>query len=78
MEYFSLLCCIYEIFFRRRFLAGLLYGALAVCVGYILGVLILQVSPIDVYSELLPFSWKIFLILGLRMSQSRINTFFPV
>ncbi len=57
--YFSLLCCIYEIFFRRRFLAGLLYGALAVCVGYILGVLVLKVSPIDVYSELLPFSWKI-------------------
>jgi len=57
--YFSLLCCIYEIFFRRRFLAGLLYGALAVCAGYILGVLVLKVSPIDVYSELLPFSWKI-------------------
>ena len=55
--YFSLLCCIYEIFFRRRFLAGLLYGALAVCVGYILGVLVLKVSLIDVYSELLPFSW---------------------
>ncbi len=57
--YFSLLCCIYEIFFRHRFSAGLLYGALAVCVGYILGVLVLKVSLIDVYSELLPFSWKI-------------------
>jgi len=57
--YFSLLCCIYEIFFRRRFLAGLLYGALAVCVGYIVGVLVFKVSLIDAYSELLPFSWKI-------------------
>jgi len=57
--YFSLLCCIYEIFFRRRFLTGLLYGPLAVCVGYILGVLVFKVSLIDAYSELLPFSWKI-------------------
>ena len=57
--YFSLLCCIYEVFIRRRFLAGLLYGALAVCVGYIVGVLVFKVSLIDAYSELLPFSWKI-------------------
>jgi hypothetical protein len=57
--YFSLLCCIYEIFFRRRFSAGLLYCALAVCIGYIVGVLVFKVSIIDAYSELLPFSWKI-------------------
>ena len=40
-------------------MAGLLYGALAVCVGYFLGVLLFKVSIIDAYSELLPFSWKI-------------------
>ena len=57
--YFSLLCCIYEIFFRRRFSTCLLYGALAVCIGYIIGVLIFKTSLIDAYSELLPFSWKI-------------------
>jgi len=57
--YFSLLCCIYEIFFRRRFSVGLLYGAIAVCIGYIVGVLVFKVSIIDAYSELLPFSWKI-------------------
>jgi hypothetical protein len=57
--YFSLLCCIYEIFFRRRFSTGLLYGVLSVCIGYIIGVLIYKTSLIDAYTELLPFSWKI-------------------
>ncbi len=57
--YFSLLCCIYEIFFRRRFSTGLLYGVLSVCIGYIIGVMIFKTSLIDAYTELLPFSWKI-------------------
>jgi len=57
--YFALLCCIYEIFFRRRFSTGLLYGIITVCVGYIIGVFVFKISLIDAYSELLPFSWKI-------------------
>jgi len=57
--FFALMCGIYEIFFRRRLLIGLLYGVLAVSIGYIVGVLVFNISLLDVYSKLLPFSWRI-------------------
>ena len=56
---FALLCAIYELFFRRRWLLGLSYLLSAVVIPYIEGVLIFGVSIIDAFSDLSPFSWKI-------------------
>jgi len=57
--FFALVCGVYEIFFRRRLLIGLLYGVLTVSIGYIVGVLVFNISILDVYSKLLPLSWRI-------------------
>jgi len=56
---FALLCAIYELFFRRRWLSGLLYLLSAVVVPYFEGVLVFGVNIIDAFSDLSPFSWKI-------------------
>jgi len=56
---FVLLCAMYELFFRRRWLLGLLYLLSAVVIPYVEGVLVFGVSIIDAFSDLSPFSWKI-------------------
>jgi len=57
--FFALVCGVYEIFFRRRLLIGLSYFLLVFATGLALGVLFFRIAPIDVYSDLLPFSKKI-------------------
>ena len=56
---FAILCAMYELFFRRQCLLGLLFLLSAVVIPYIEGVLIFGVSIIDAYSDLSPLSWKI-------------------
>jgi hypothetical protein len=55
---FALLCAIYEMLFRGRWLTGLLCLLLSALIPYIEGVLVCGVSIVDAYSDLLPFSWK--------------------
>ena len=57
---FAALCAIHELFFVRRWLAGLLYLLLGAAIPYVEGVLFLDVSITDAYSNLLPCSWKAF------------------
>ncbi len=57
--YFTLLCAVYEIFLRRRWLAGILEIVVTALVLYVLGILVFNISLLDVYSKLLPFSWRI-------------------
>ncbi len=56
---FALICGVYEMFYRSRWLTGITYFLSVVVLGYVLGVLFFGVSLVDVYSDLLPFSWKI-------------------
>jgi len=56
---FALLCAIYEMLFRGRWLTGLLCLLLSVLIPYIEGVLVCGVSIVDAFSDLLPFSWKV-------------------
>lgn len=56
---FAFICSVFEIFYRRRWLIGVLYLLSAAVLGYVLGVLLFRVSLINAYSDLLPFSWKI-------------------
>jgi hypothetical protein len=55
---FALLCAIYEMLFRGRWLTGLLCLLLSVLIPYIEGVLVYGISIVDAYSDLLPFSRK--------------------
>jgi len=55
---FAAVCAIYEILLRRRWAIGILCLLSGAAVPYIGGVLILAVSIVNAYSELLPFSWK--------------------
>jgi len=55
---FALLVALYELFFRRRFLSGLLCLFLAAAVPYVLGVLLFGESVINAFSDSLPISWK--------------------
>jgi hypothetical protein len=57
---FAVLGGMYELFFKRQFLLGLLYLLSAVAIPYIEGVLVFGSSIIDAFSELLPFSWRIY------------------
>jgi len=56
---FAVLCAMYELLFKRRYLLGPLYLLSAAAVPYIEGVLVFGVSIVNAFSELLPFSWKI-------------------
>jgi len=56
---FAVVCTIYELISRSRYKISLFYLLSATVVPYILGVLIFQLSIIDAFSNLLPFSWKI-------------------
>ena len=55
---FALLCAIYELLFKRRFLWGSLCLFFAVAIPYVLGVLLFGESVINAFSDSLPFSWK--------------------
>ena len=56
---FAVICAFYELIFRSRWKIGLFYLLSAAAIPYILGVLIFQISTIDAFSNLLPFTWKI-------------------
>jgi len=55
---FAAFCAIYEVLFKRRWLTGAACPLLAVIISYVIAVLIFDVSIIDAFSNLLPFSWK--------------------
>ncbi|MHC4370738.1 MAG: DUF6057 family protein [Planctomycetota bacterium] len=63
---FAVLCAIYELLYKRRFLPGLLCLLSAAGIPYVVGVLVFGVSTVDAFSELLPLSWKILLYEGRR------------
>lgn len=56
---FAVLCAIYELVFRRWWQLSAPYLLLAVIIPYVEGVLLFNVSIVDAYTDLLPFSWKI-------------------
>jgi len=56
---FGVMCAIYELIFRSRWKMSLFYLLSAAAVPYVLGLLIFRLSIIDVYSNSLPFSWRI-------------------
>ena len=56
---FAVLSVIYEFIFKRRWKTGLVSLAFGIGIPYFIGVSILNVSIIDAFSNLLPFSWKI-------------------
>lgn len=56
---FAVLCAIYELFFNRRWLITLWCLLSAAVIPYIEGVIILDASIVDAYTNLLPLSWKI-------------------
>jgi len=56
---FAVFCAIYELLLVRRWHMALVYLLLAVVIPYLEGVLLFNVSIIDAFSNLLPFSWRI-------------------
>jgi len=56
---FVALCAIYELLLVRRWQMGLVYLLSAAIIPYLEGVLLFNVSIIDAFSNLLPFSWRI-------------------
>ncbi|MFH1715919.1 MAG: DUF6057 family protein, partial [Planctomycetota bacterium] len=56
---FALICAIYELIFRSRWKMSLFYLLCAAAIPYLLGLLVFQLSIVDAFSNLLPFSWKI-------------------
>ena len=57
--FFAVVCAIYELVFRSRWKLSLLCLLFGATVPYVLGGLIFQISTIDAFSNLLPFSWEI-------------------
>lgn len=55
---FSVLCGMYELLVKKRYLHGLLYLLFAIAVPYLEGVIFFGSSLINAFSDLLPFSWK--------------------
>lgn len=56
---FAVICAIYELLFKVRWKISLLCLLLVAVVPYVLGLMIFQVSIVDAFSKLLPFSWVI-------------------
>jgi hypothetical protein len=56
---FATVCAAYELFFRFRWITGLFYLSSATVIPYVMGRLIFDVSIINAFCNLLPFSWKI-------------------
>ncbi|TKJ33095.1 MAG: hypothetical protein CEE38_21700 [Planctomycetes bacterium B3_Pla] len=57
--FFALVCVIYELIFRFRWVMSLFYLLCAAVIPCVVGLLVFRVSIIDAYSNSLPFSWKI-------------------
>jgi hypothetical protein len=57
--FFALVCVIYELIFRFRWVMSLFYLLCAAVIPYAVGLLVFRISIIDAYSNSLPFSWKI-------------------
>jgi hypothetical protein len=57
---FAILCAIFELFFASRWQVALAFLVSAVVIPYFGGVVIVGVSIIDAFSNLLPISWKLF------------------
>jgi len=55
---FAVICTMYELLFRGRWLTGLLCLLLSAVIPYVEGVLVFSNSSIDAFCDLLPFSWK--------------------
>ncbi len=55
---FALLCAIYEMLFRGRWLTGLFCLLLSAVIPYVEGVWVFNDSIINAFINLLPFSWK--------------------
>jgi len=56
---FALLCAIYELLYQRRYLIVCLCVLAAAAIPYAQGVLLLGVSIIDAYCDMLPISWRV-------------------
>ncbi|MFH1716412.1 MAG: DUF6057 family protein [Planctomycetota bacterium] len=56
---FAVLCAMYELLFKKRYLPGLLYLLSIIAVPYVEGMMFFGSSIVNVFSDLLPFSWKI-------------------
>jgi hypothetical protein len=56
---FVVLCAIYELVSERRWQTAILYLLSASGIPYIIGVLIFDVSIIDAFSKLTPYSWEV-------------------
>jgi len=61
---FAATCAIYELFFGRRWWNCFFCLLFAVTIPYIVGAVMLQVNSIDVFTYLLPTSWRIDVIPG--------------
>jgi hypothetical protein len=61
---FAAICAVYEFFFGRRWWNCFFCLLFAVTIPYIVGAVILQVNSIDVFTYLLPISWRINVIQG--------------
>jgi len=57
--FFAALCAIYELVSRRRWQTAILYLLSASGIPYIIGVLLFNVSIIDAFSKLTPYSWEV-------------------
>jgi len=56
---FALLCAIYEVLYRRRYVAGLTCLVVGAVLPYAVGVLIFHVSLVNTYTDMLPLSWQL-------------------
>jgi hypothetical protein len=56
---FALLCAIYELLYRRRYLIGLGCLLVAAVLPYAVGVLVFHVSSVNAYTDTLPLSWQL-------------------
>ena len=63
---FVVLCAIYELVSKRRWQTAILYLLSASGIPYIIGVLVFDVSIIDAFSKLMPYSWQVLFDKGSR------------
>jgi len=63
---FVILCAIYELASGRRWQTTFLYLLSALGIPYIIGVLVFDVSIIDAFSKLMPYSWQVLFDKGSR------------
>ena len=56
--YLVLLCVIYELLLSKNYINAIIYAAQAAIIPYVIGVMYCDISLIDSYCDLLPFSWK--------------------